>query len=55
MTTNVLNTKISKDVDKILKTSNLRNTNNLNTKVNEIENKILIMINMPLLLLNLMS
>ena len=40
MTTNVLNTKISKDVDKILKTSNLKNTNNLNTKVNEVENII---------------
>ena len=40
MTTSVLNTKISKDVDKILKTSNLKTATNLNTKVNEVENKI---------------
>ena len=40
MTTNVLNTKINKDVDKLLKTRNLKTTNNLNTKVNEVENKI---------------
>ena len=40
MTTNVLSTKIRKDVDKILKTSNLKTTNNLNTKVNEVKNKI---------------
>ena len=40
MTTSVLNTKISKDVDKILKTINLKTTTNLNTKVNEVENKI---------------
>ena len=40
MTTNVLNTKINKDVDKLLKTRNLKTTNNLNTKVNEVKNKI---------------
>ena len=40
MTTNVLNTKINKDVDKLLKTRNLKTTNNLKTKVNEVGNKI---------------
>ena len=40
MATNVLNTKISGDLDKIPEMSNLVTTNKSITKVNEVENKI---------------
>ena len=40
VTANVLNTKISGDLDKILEMSNLVTTNKSITKVNEVENKI---------------
>ena len=40
VTTNVLNTKISGDLDKIPEMSNLVTTNKSITKVNEVEHKI---------------
>ena len=40
VTANVLNTKISGDLDKIPEMSNLVTTNKSITKVNEVENKI---------------
>ena len=40
VTTNVLNTKISEDLDKIPEMSNLVTTNNLNEKVDEVDQNL---------------